>query len=135
ALSAGSPGLALRLDLPVFEKRRQAMHVLLQVAAGMSPFSAWLPYSEAIGRSKNEKLELYLRLLYELLRDVLLLSGGAAEIRNADLRRELTALSGRVSTEWIAGMVKQVDELQMLLRRNIQKVIALDALILSQPPA
>ncbi len=135
ALSAGSPGLALRLDLPVFEKRRQAMHVLLQVAAGMSPFSAWLPYSEAIGRSKNEKLELYLRLLYELLRDVLLLSGGAAEIRNADLRRELTALSGRVSTEWIAGMVKQVDELQMLLRRNIQKVIALDALILSQPTA
>ena len=135
ALSAGSPGLALRLDLPVFEKRRQAMHVLLQVAAGISPFSAWLPYSESIGRSKNEKLDLYLRLLYELLRDLLLLSGGAAEIRNADLRRELAALAARVSHEWIAGMVKQVDELQMLLRRNIQKVIALDALILSQPPA
>lgn len=132
ALSAGSPGLALRLDLPVFEKRRQAMHVLLQVAAGASPFSAWLPYSEAIGRSKNEKLEIYLRLLYELLRDVMLLAAGATEIRNTDMRRELTALSTRVSTEWIAGMVKQVDELQMLLRRNIQKVIALDALILSQ---
>ena len=135
ALSAGSPGLALRLDLPAFEKRRQAMHVLLQVAAGASPFSAWLPYSEAIGRSKNEKLEIYLRLLYELLRDLLLLAGGGAEIRNTDLRRELAALAARVSTEWIAGMVQQVDELAGLVRRNIQKVIALDALILSQPPA
>lgn len=130
ALSAGSPGLALTLDLPVFEKRREAMRVLLQVAAGASPFAAWLPYSEAIARSKNEKLEIYLRLLYELLRDLLLLRAGGGEIRNLDLRKDLAALAGRVSVEWIARMVKQVDELQMLLRRNIQKVIALDALIL-----
>jgi DNA polymerase-3 subunit delta' len=130
ALSAGSPGLALSLDLVAFEKRRLAMQVLLQVAAGTSPFSAWLPYSEAISRSKNEKLEIYLRLLYELLRDLLLLRCGAGDIRNQDLRKDLTALSAKITPEWIAGMVKHVDELQMMVRRNIQKVIALDALIL-----
>ncbi len=132
ALSAGSPGLATTLDLATFEKRRQAMLVLLQVASGASPFAAWLPYSETISRSKNEKLEIYLRLLYELLRDLLLLRAGGGEIRNLDLRKDLNVLAGRITLEWIAGMVKQVDEMQMFVRRNIQKVIALDALILQR---
>ena len=131
ALSAGSPGLAMSLDLAVHEKRRSAMHVLLKVAAGASPFGAWLPFSESIARSKTEKLELYLRLLYDLLRDLMILRETGGEIRNHDLRLELTALAGRVTTPWIARGVKKVDELADLLRRNIQKTIALDALILA----
>ena len=131
ALSAGSPGLARGLELEVFKKSRLAMQVLLQVAAGVSPFAAWLPHSETIARSKSEKLEIYLRLLYELLRDLLLLTSGGGEIRNTDLRGELTTLAAKVSPDWIAVKVKQVDENQMLVRRNIQKVIALDALILT----
>ena len=130
ALSAGSPGIALSLDLAVHEKRRSAMHVLLKVAAGASPFGAWLPFSESIARSKSEKLELYLRLLYDLLRDLMILRETGGEIRNQDLRLELTALAGRVTTPWIARGVKKVDELADLLRRNIQKTIALDGLIL-----
>jgi DNA polymerase-3 subunit delta' len=35
-----------------------------------------------------------------------------------------------VSFAWIRAAVKKVDELAELLRRNIQKTIALDALIL-----
>jgi DNA polymerase-3 subunit delta' len=104
--------------------------VLLRVAAGLAPFSAWLPYSEAIGRSKSEKLELHLKVLYDLLRDLLLLTQGAGEIRNQDLRRELEAAAARVSFPWIRKAVERVDELAQLLRRNIQKSIALDALIL-----
>ena len=130
ALSAGSPGIALSLDLAVHEKRRSAMHVLLKVAAGASPFGAWLPFSVSIARSKSEKLELYLRLLYDLLRDLMILRETGGEIRNQDLRLELTALAGRVTTPWIARGVKKVDELADLLRRNIQKTIALDGLIL-----
>lgn len=130
ALSAGSPGLAASLDLTVYDRRRSAMHVLLKVAAGASPFGAWLPFSETIARSKTEKLELYLRLLYELLRDLTILRETGGEIRNADLRAELSTLAGRVTTPWIARAVKKVDELAELLRQNIQKTIALDALIL-----
>jgi DNA polymerase-3 subunit delta' len=130
ALSAASPGVATSLDLAVYEKRRAAMHVLLKVAAGATPFGAWLPFSETIARSKSEKLELYLRLLYDLLRDVLILRINGGEIRNVDLRRELSTLAERVTPEWIVRAVKKVDELADLLRRNIQKTIALDALIL-----
>src|SRR5262249_23919756 len=73
ALAAGSPGVAVSLDLDAYDKRRAAMLALLKVAAGAAPFSSWAPVSEAIGRTKSEKLELHLKALYELLRDLMVL--------------------------------------------------------------
>jgi DNA polymerase-3 subunit delta' len=130
ALGAGSPGVAVSLDLETYDQRRAAMLALLEVAAGAAPFATWIPYSEAIGRSKSEKLELYLKVLYDLLRDLLLLSEGGREIRNQDARPKLEALARRLSFTWIRAAVKKVDELAELVRRNIQKAIALDDLIL-----
>jgi DNA polymerase-3 subunit delta' len=131
ALAAGSPGVAVSIDLEVYDKRRAAMMVLLKVAAGVLPFSAWAPVGETLGRSKNEKLDFYLKVLYELLRDLLVLQQGGGEIRNQDARRDLEALAGRLSFAWLRAAVKQVDEVAQLIRRNIQKTIALDALILA----
>ena len=131
ALAAGSPGIAVSLDLEAYEKRRAAMLVLLEAAAGAAPLGAWIPYSETIGRSKNEKLELYLKVLYDLLRDLLILrEDTGAAIRNADARPKLEALAKRVTFPWIRTAVNKVDDLADLLRRNIQKTIALDDLIL-----
>ncbi len=129
ALAAGSPGLAVSLDLEVYGKRRAAMLVLLKTAAGVAPFSSWLPVSETIARSKNEKLELYLKVLYDLLRDLLVVRESGGEIRNEDIRRELEALAAKVEFGWIRRAVMQVDEIAELVRRNIQKTIALDSLI------
>jgi DNA polymerase-3 subunit delta' len=130
ALAAGSPGVAVSLDIETYDKRRSAMLTLLKVAAGAAPFSAWVPVSETMGRSKSEKLELYLKVLYDLLRDLLLLRQGLSEIRNVDIRRDLDALTGKVEFEWIRRAVKKVDDIAMLIRRNIQKTIAMDALIM-----
>ena len=130
ALAAGSPGIAMSLDLEAYDKRRAAMLALLKVAAGTEPFATWVPIGEGFGRAKSEKLELYLKVLYELLRDVLLLHEGTGEIRNRDIRRELEALAAKVQFAWIRQAVTRVDEIAMLIRRNIQKTIALDALIL-----
>src|SRR5205814_10497740 len=96
ALAAGSPGLAISLDLETHEKRRAAMLTLLKVAANASPFSAWVPVSETIGRSKSEKLDLYLKVLYDLLRDLLVLHEGGPNIHNQDVRRELEALAAKL---------------------------------------
>jgi DNA polymerase-3 subunit delta' len=129
ALAAGSPGMALRLDLEAYDKRRAAMLTLLKVAAGLAPFGTWMPVSETIARSRSEKLEVYLKVLYELLRDLLLLHQGAGAIRNQDLRRELEAIAGRVPFDWLRKAVARVDEIAEFMRRNIQKTIALDSLI------
>ena len=128
-LAAGSPGLAVSIDLDAYFKRRAAMLALLQVAAGLAPFATWVPLSEAIARSRSEKLDLYLKVLYELLRDLLLIQQGAAEIRNQDIRRELEAMAGKLPFAWIRKAVVRVDEIAQFVRRNIQKTIALDALI------
>jgi len=129
ALSGGSPGVALTLDIAAYEKRRAAMHALLKTASGASGFATWMPYSEAIGRSKDEKLEIQLNMLYGLLRDLMILQESGGDIRNSDMRGELTVLANRVSRKWIVRAVKKVDEIAELLRRNIQKTIALDDLI------
>ena len=130
ALAAGSPGLAVSLDLEVLDRRRAAMLTLLEVAAGVTPFGAWIPYSETMARSRNEKLELYLKVLYELLRDLLVLREGGSAIRNEDMRTKLEAMARKVNFVWIRVAVKKVDELAELVRRNIQKTIALDDLII-----
>ena len=130
ALAAGSPGVAVSIDLEQYDRRRAAMLALVRVAAGAAPFGEWMKYSESIARGRSEKLELYLKVLYSLLRDLLLLRESGGEIRNRDIRRELEPLAQRVSFAWIRTAVKKVDELAELLRRNIQKTIALDALIL-----
>ena len=131
ALSGGSPGVAASLDIELYQKRRAAMLALLKTGAGASSYAAWLPVSEALARSRSEKLEPYLKLLYELLRDVTILREGGSAIRNIDLRSELAALAGRVSGRWIIDAVSSVDDVAALLRRNIQKPIALDGLLMA----
>jgi DNA polymerase III subunit delta' len=135
-LAAGSPGLAISLDLDAYDRRRAAMLTLLKVAAGSAPMAAWAPVSEAIGRSRSEKLELYLKVLYELLRDLLLLHTGSGGVRNEDIRRDLEPLAAKVEFAWLRKAVAKVDEILELVRRNIQKNIALDALVLElRPPS
>jgi len=129
ALAAGSPGLAVSMDLEVYDERRTAMVKLLQVAAGRAPFAEWVKHAEAMAPRKTEKLDALLNILYVLLEDVLLLSQGAGEIRNGDIRAELEAVASRVSFRWIRAAVQRADELSTLVRRNIQKSIALDSLV------
>jgi len=128
-LAAGSPGAAVSLDLEAFDRRRAAMLKLLETGAGLAPFMEWARLSESIGAKKTEKLDYYLDVLYVLLEDILAAQHGGA-LRNPDLRRELENLAGRVSFEWIRAAVRKADELVELLRRNIQKTIALDAFAL-----
>ena len=129
ALAAGSPGIAMSMDLAVYDERRSAMLKLLEVAAGLAPFAEWAKYAETMAPRKQEKLDVLLNMLYVLLEDVLLLTEGADEIRNADLRRNLESLASNVSFRWIRAAVRRADELSELVRRNIQKSIALDALV------
>lgn len=130
ALAAGSPGTALALDLATYDKRREAMLALLRAACRQTPFGEWARYSEKLAASRSEKLEPYLKALFLLLEDLLHLREGSATLRNIDLRPELAALAAKTEFSWIREAVRRIDELIHLLRRNIQKTIALDALVI-----
>jgi DNA polymerase-3 subunit delta' len=127
ALSGGSPGIAACLDLDVYDKRRSAMISLLQAASGVQSFAAWAKVSESLGRT--DKLEHHLNVLYTLLEDVLYLQNGRPDIRNADVRKDLEQIAASASFDWVRSATQKVDELVEFLRRNIQKSIALDALV------
>jgi DNA polymerase-3 subunit delta' len=126
-LAAGSPGLAVTLDLELWDTRRKRMVTLLEVASGQEHFSAWVKHSESISASKTEKLEFYLKTLYMLLEDVLLLREGIAPKRNPDLQAQLSRIAGGTTLEWIRKAAEKVDELVEFARRNVQKGVALDA--------
>lgn len=128
ALAGGSPGAALSLDLESYDQRRAAMLKLLEAAAGAAPFAEWAKFSESIG-ARKDKFELYLKVLYVLLEDVLLLFHGHSAIRNIDIRKELEKLAAKADFRWMRVAVAKVDEMVMLVRRNIQKSIALDAFV------
>ena len=131
AIAAGSPGLALTLDLAAYEKRRATLVAMLEAAASASSFGAWVKQSEAMFASKAEKLDLYFRPLYSLLEDVLILANGGSNIRNRDLEPALRRLAGLVSFDWIREAVEKTDELVALQRRNVQKNLSLDAFVVS----
>ncbi len=137
SLAQGCPGISVSLDLEAYDRRREAMLCLLEVAAGAAPFAAWIRHTES-SAARQEKLEVLLDVLYGLLHDLLLLQQGdpvQADIRNPDVRERLMALASRLSFGWIRRAVERTDEVASLLRRNIQKNLALDALILELRPA
>jgi DNA polymerase-3 subunit delta' len=128
ALAEGSPGVAVGLDLETYDRRRTAMLTLMRVAAGLEQFGAWMKHSDSIGARKTEKLGQYIEVLYSLIEDALRVLHGAAAAKNADIQRDLEALTAKVSFDWLRKMTARADELVELERRNIQKSIALDAL-------
>ncbi len=127
ALASGSPGVAAALDLAEYDRRRSVMLALIQAAAGAIAFHSWLDHADAIAARRSEKLEDYLKVLYGLLEDLLAIHQGAGTFRNPELRPQMEQVAGRVSFDWIRRAVARTDELLMLSRRNIQKLIALDA--------
>ena len=132
-LANGCPGAALSLDLEAYDKRRESMIRLLEAGAGRGEFAEWARHAESISMRKTEKLEDYLDVLYLLLEDLLLVHQGraSAELLNPDLEAKLRALAQWTSFAWIRNAVLKVDEVVELLRRNIQKSIALDALVIN----
>ena len=132
-LANGCPGAAVSLDLESYDKRREAMVRLLEAGAGRGEFGEWARHAESISMRKTEKLEDYLDVLYLLLEDLLLVHQGrsSAELLNPDLESKLRALAQWTSFEWIRNAVLKVDDVVHLLRRNIQKSIALDALVMN----
>ncbi len=129
-LAEGCPGTAVSLDLEKYRERRSLVLSLFETASGAAPFSSWIQNSESFANRKTEKLDFYLRPAYDVLADVLAAWQGISRIRNSDVRTRIAGIASRVNFQWIEMAVRAVDELVFMSRRNIQKIIALDAVIM-----
>lgn len=131
ALAEGSPGVAASLDVEQFRRRRALMLAAFECAAGLAPFSTWVQNSEPFAASKSEKLEGYLKLTYGILEDILAALYGRAAAKNRDVQQRITAIAQAVSFSWVERAAKCIDELVLMVRRNIQKTAALDGMIIN----
>jgi DNA polymerase-3 subunit delta' len=131
ALAEGSPGLAVSMNLDDYRERRGLMIAALECGAGLLPFSGWVQRSESFNNRKSERLELYLKIAYGLLEDLLSLREGRQAVRNRDVEAVIAAIAARVSFRWLESAVRLVDELVLMVRRNIQKTLAMDSLIIN----
>ncbi len=129
AISEGCPGVAARLDLDLFRARRALVLAAFECSAGIVPFSSWVQQSEAFSAKKSEKLDPYIDLSYHLLEDVLAVSYNRPLLRNRDIQPRVAAIAGRATFPWLEEAVRLLDELVLMVRRNIQKTAALDAMI------
>jgi DNA polymerase-3 subunit delta' len=131
ALSEGSPGIAATLDVAVFKERRGLILSALECGASIAPFSTWVQHSESFSAKRSEKLDFYLKPAYGLLEDLLHVAHGRPPVRNRDIQDRLSAIAERVTFAWIERAVQHFDELVLMVRRNIQKTAALDAVIIN----
>jgi DNA polymerase-3 subunit delta' len=131
ALAEGSPGVAATIDLDVFRERRNVIMAALECASGVTKFENWVQQSESFGNRKSEKLDSYLRLAYGLLEDVLNVWQGRPAAKHRDIQTRLSGIAQKVSFQWIEKAAAGLDELAVMVRRNIQKVGALDAWIIN----
>ncbi|HLH05280.1 MAG TPA: AAA family ATPase [Bryobacteraceae bacterium] len=129
-LAEGAPGVAATLDLGVYQARRELLVKAFECAAGVSPFASWIQHSEGFSMKKSEKLEFYLKPAYDLLEDLLAAVCGRELRRNRDIRGELGRIAAKVNFDWLEEAARALDELVLMVRRNIQKTAALDAMII-----
>ena len=125
----GSPGQTLMLDVEEYTARRSSMLTLLKTSLGQASFGELLAHTEGLARKRQESMELLTASLYSLLHDLLHLHLGSREaLINADIEKELQALSARISFRWVERAANWATELDRLERRNIQKQLAVEAL-------
>jgi DNA polymerase III subunit delta' len=130
-LAEGSPGLAVTLDIEELRSRRGLMLAAFECGAGLTPFSTWVGQSENFNASRSEKLEAYLKLAYLLLRDILSVQHGRGPVSNRDVHDRIAKIASVVNFPWIERATRQIDDLLVMVRRNIQKTAALDALVMN----
>jgi DNA polymerase III subunit delta' len=129
-IAQGCPGAAVTLDLAKYKERRDLVLSLFECASGTAAFSEWIQASESFSNRKTEKLDFYLKPAYGLLEDLLRARQGDKLLFNRDVQNRISAIAARVDFGWVERAAKCFDELALLVRRNIQKTIALDAVIM-----
>ncbi len=130
ALAEGSPGIAASIEIKQFQDRRALLLAALECGAGLTPFSTWVQHSESFSASRSEKLESYLKLAYGLLEDLLAVLHGRNPSKNRDVEGRVIKIAQAVNFRWIERAARCLDELVLMVRRNIQKTAALDAMII-----
>jgi len=129
--SQGSIGRAQSLDVRAVKEQREAVIGFIETAATAKDdtLREMLNASADLSRSRQELAE-YIGVMSIVLRDLLHLSEGDADIVNVDIRERLEALAQRANTEQWIRVAEFLREVELGLKANLNKQMLTDSLAL-----
>ena len=128
-ISRGSLGRALNLDLQQYREARRELVDAIRACAGDFSYHRALQITEPLASPRQKgQFEFKSNVLYDLLRDLLLIQLGAPaeSLTNIDLHSELAEIASALTFERITDAVGSLDRLMKGLGRNLNKSLALD---------
>jgi DNA polymerase-3 subunit delta' len=132
ALSGGSLGRALELELDARIARRREVCAMLEDLSSPSPALDRLPAMAAALAGKDEPTLLDgLELLESLLRDAARagIGGAPPRLAHADLAEATSAVARRISPARAARLISSVERLRGDLRTNTNRLLIAEALL------
>jgi DNA polymerase-3 subunit delta' len=133
-LARGSIGRALEIDLGEYRDKRQVMVELIESAAVSRDAVRLLAAAEYLSRKlEREEMERHLDALTVLLFDLFHLKLGRPKdsITNADITDHLGRIAEAASLDLIIRWAEKIEEFLQAMSRNINRHIALEAMLLS----
>lgn len=130
-LSEGRIGQITAIDLSDYRRdRRELLELLELLSAGGNRYRL-LKAAEYLGKQERESFEKKLDLLTRLFRDMILLVAGRdrAQIVNIDEAERIERLSSQIGWQRLVKWVERFNELRASLAININRQIAMDALL------
>ena len=129
-LCQGATGRARTFDLPAYTAARSHALTILATALRSAEHSELFKMTETYraGAEGREKTEQLLRAVYSLLRDLMFIGSGTADlVRNNDILAELKKLAEAADLEWISYAAAGLAEVERGMRRNLLRSLSLDA--------
>ena len=129
----GSLGRALTIDPVEYRTQRSEMLSLLEACSGNFLYAnAAKAAGSWLDRRKQAEFERKTGILFTLLRDLFLLKAGAeaTSLTHADILPKLKALSLSYSFDQLTRATRSLDHLEAGTRRNLNRGLAADQLIL-----
>ncbi len=129
-LANGAIGRALSFKLNEYVEARSAAFTVLRTVVSGSDHSELFKITESYraGAEGREQIEKFLRTIYALLEDLLMLKSGSPElVRNTDIQGELGRLAEGIDFDWIVSASQRLAEVERGMRRNLLRSLSLDA--------
>ena len=131
----GRIGRALATDLSVYRERRKEMLGLIEVLAGDADRLRLMKAAQHfgdIGRKDKSEFEERLELFVSLCRDIygIALDEPRERLANADIALRLEQLAEQLEPARIASWVEAINTLRQQLRQNVNRQLALEAILL-----
>ncbi len=132
-LSGGCIGAALAIDLSVYRQERRVLLELLELLADGHQRHRVMKAAEFVAKKERNEFEAAIEAINGLLRDLVIISAAAegGSIVNIDLTDRLKDLALRLGPRRLILWFEKFSELRRQLRVNVNRQLAMEALLLS----